>query len=425
MDNLSPKPVDNLGDDEKMTLARKIVLLLFFLFVCFAAATAPNAFALTSADLWNVLAEQPRTTTPDLGYEVEIVALERVPGGIELMVKAWDAGLPVGFGHDGTVEIERFRILNPPTRVPDGTYRTWTDSKGEEQEAPNYVEDVEGARLRVLEQAIDTISTKQPGGVNIEPGKIGRTTTIVYASMDGVTARGGTQETWAQLRGGNGTSEDDTSDPAEDVFIESFDNGTTEWFALKRGVYVFDTSGIPDADVISAATLSFYASGKAAVGGGFASYTTGIVSGDGIASDTSLAAADYQALAAASTEMASRKTYGDWTISAYNGYVLDADGLAHIDVAGKTRFAHRVGADIDNSPYAIPGAGDVYNRVDVKQVEASGTTNDPKLTIEHAAVPDDAFTALPEAVSAQVAIVAVWGLFALAAAWVTYKAITI
>src|SRR3990167_5565775 len=50
--------------------------------------------------------------------------------GIELFARAWRGTQQLGFGQDGSVEIERFRIFNPPVLVddPNGTIiREWTD----------------------------------------------------------------------------------------------------------------------------------------------------------------------------------------------------------------------------------------------------------------------------------------------------------
>ena len=52
--------------------------------------------------------------------------------GIELFARAWRGTQQLGFGSDGSVEIERFRIFNPPILVddPNGTIiREWTDKE--------------------------------------------------------------------------------------------------------------------------------------------------------------------------------------------------------------------------------------------------------------------------------------------------------
>ena len=66
--------------------------------------------------------------------------------------------------------------------------------------------------------------------------------------------------------------------------------------------------------------------------------------------------------------------YVDWTIN--------ATGLAAI-VNGITKFGFREGHDIINSAYA--GAYDTVNSIVTYGAEEAGTTNDPKLVVEHTA----------------------------------------
>jgi len=57
-------------------------------------------------------------------FEIEIVSeIKKIEvkeqSGIEYFAKAWRNGKQVGFGKDGSVEIERFRVFNPPILVDD------------------------------------------------------------------------------------------------------------------------------------------------------------------------------------------------------------------------------------------------------------------------------------------------------------------
>ena len=52
--------------------------------------------------------------------DIEIIGdIKEIDGGIELFAKAWKDGKQLGFGKDGSVEIERFRFFNPPFLVGD------------------------------------------------------------------------------------------------------------------------------------------------------------------------------------------------------------------------------------------------------------------------------------------------------------------
>jgi hypothetical protein len=60
----------------------------------------------------------PKTKRAD--YAIEIVSTEPIKDGVQVLARAWDKnGRQIGFGRDGTVDIERFIIMNPPILVDD------------------------------------------------------------------------------------------------------------------------------------------------------------------------------------------------------------------------------------------------------------------------------------------------------------------
>ena len=64
-------------------------------------------------------------------YFIEVVDMKAIPKGVEVFTRAWNVdGTQIGFGKDGTVDIERFVFINPPILIddPNGTIiREWTD----------------------------------------------------------------------------------------------------------------------------------------------------------------------------------------------------------------------------------------------------------------------------------------------------------
>src|SRR3989344_2016473 len=58
-------------------------------------------------------------TDPTYGVTREIQSVQKIEGGIEILARAWKDGKQLGFGKDGSVEIERFKIFNPPILVDD------------------------------------------------------------------------------------------------------------------------------------------------------------------------------------------------------------------------------------------------------------------------------------------------------------------
>jgi hypothetical protein len=74
------------------------------------------------------------------GFDIEIVKTKAIEGGVEVFIKAWKDGKQVGFGKDGTVEIERVRLFNPPILVADKSgdvVREWTDEETKEKSKGN------------------------------------------------------------------------------------------------------------------------------------------------------------------------------------------------------------------------------------------------------------------------------------------------
>lgn len=100
--------------------------------------------------------------------------------GIELFAKAWKGDKQLGFGKDGSVEIERFRIFNPPILVDDPNgdiVREWTDEKTGELKQRKLREDpIEAIRQTVAHNV--KIVGKENAQIVI--GKIGNTTSTFY-----------------------------------------------------------------------------------------------------------------------------------------------------------------------------------------------------------------------------------------------------
>jgi len=115
------------------------------------------------------------------GFEIEVQSISKIEGGIEILARAWDKGSPVGFG-DGTVEMERFKIYNPPIMVPDplGTYERVfvTDERTIIQ---RFREDPEAALLQTLAHTISIIGKD---GSKIVKGRIGNTTSTFFPDDD-------------------------------------------------------------------------------------------------------------------------------------------------------------------------------------------------------------------------------------------------
>ena len=354
---------------------------------------SPSLRATTKGEAIASVGNLSRTNRPDLSLEV--LSMNPIDDGVEVFARAWDKhDRSIGFGKDGTVEIERFRIINPPILVEDpkgDIVQEWTDDLTQEVHHRTLREDPREALLQVLEQTI-AIKSERFGPERIIPGKVGRTTTIVYpnahtetTSVDGsVWGVGSAGGSWSALRNASdGYQADDTSVTTRAM---SLYYQPTQQFEIWWQFQLFDTASIPDGDTVASATLSFYRynsgdSNDYSATNATYKYLTCV--GSTPASNTALATADFDQVG--STKLCASDvpvTSGTVpSVSAYTNMSLNASGVAAIAKTGVTKLAIVNGYDFDNQSIgtdAIRGSGVLMYNAD-----QAGTTNDPKLTIEH------------------------------------------
>jgi len=323
-------------------------------------------------------------------YEIEItspITKIAINGqhGIEYFAKAWKNGKQVGFGKDGTVEIERFRVFNPRILVedPNGDIeRVITDVRGNPTGVRKLKEDLTEAVKRDLAH---TISVTAQDGNSIVKGKIGNTTSTFYSdagtggtTVDGEVAEDTPNLTWAGIRGAAG----DTANNLETTeFIPIIYSSVTtdRWVYLSRGIYTFDTSSISDTDDISSTTLSLY--GLSKEDNLIITPNVNVYSA-APASDNILVAGDFDSLG--TTAFSTAIEYGNLSISGYNDFSFNATGIAAVSKAGITKLGVRnQNYDADNS--APTWASDTYSAFVHYMADQTGTTNDPKLVVVHSA----------------------------------------
>lgn len=160
-------------------------------------------------------------------------------------------------------------------------------------------------------------------------------------------------------------------------------SSTTDQFEyLSRAFLLFDTSSLPDTDVVSAAVISVQ---RVDGGGstGLGDTTSDIVSSTP-ASDTNIVAADYGQTGStnfgtgpAISAMSSNDTYYDWT--------LNASGIAAVTTTGVSKFGMRFSWDRAGSFTGSWSNSAVTNFALKSTEQTAGTTEDPKLTVTHAA----------------------------------------
>ena len=326
-------------------------------------------------------------------HSIEIVSAETVKGEAEIFIKAWDKdGKQLGFGEDGTVEIERVRMYNPPTLAWDGTYvtSTWVDSVTLTEyphQVKNYVYNPQLAVEQRLERIVGVIS--KPGD-NIVLGKTGNTVSSFVPdpnpetnTVDGFARHllgAGAGLSWTDLvaAAGNG-ARDDTN--GEDTAVSFRSDTSPNWREIIRGAFLFNTAAIPDADTISSASLVI--NGVQVSDGLALDPDIGVYSSNP-ASNTALASGDYDAFG---TTPLSDTTFAmdvSWTAAGDNTFPLNAAGIAAIDDTGITKLGMRnVTNDVGNTNPTHPGSGNIQSFFNINM--AAGTANDPELIVTHAA----------------------------------------
>ncbi|PIS04710.1 MAG: hypothetical protein COT81_04980, partial [Candidatus Buchananbacteria bacterium CG10_big_fil_rev_8_21_14_0_10_42_9] len=307
------------------------------------------------------------------GLRIEIQKLEKIDGGIQVLARAWKNGAPVGFGKDGTVEIERFRIFNPPILVPDGTFITAYDAKlGRDIRKSNFKEDVTEALKQSLAH---TISVVAKDGHNIVKGKIGNTTSVIYAgSGDGRS--GGGESSWDAIHDATTKTVDGTLQVATGLFDGNYQ--------INRAYAPFDTSVIGVGREVTSATFSAF---NAATGNGDNDGTDYItIVNPTPATNNALITDDYDQFGAVNNptegiDSVNRVDLSNITVEQYQDFPLNATGLSWIDITGWTNLGAREGHDAEDSPYA--GGSDTFNYLRWYDSDETGTTKDPKLVVEH------------------------------------------
>lgn len=307
------------------------------------------------------------------GVKIKIESIKEIDGGVEVFARAWKDGKQLGFGPDGTVDIERHLIYNPPIFVHDttgdieATYKIGPDGATEKRWLR---EDPKAALLSVLAHTV-TLGGKE--GSNIIKDKVGHTDTNIFASTADAWWYNNNATSWAAVR----------TDTASDDFGSGDANNTilaqTGW-TIMRQAWPFDTSVI-GSDTISSATLSL------------CSYTGSSASPDGLDIDIVSCSPDNPAaMDADDYDQFGSTVYGslamtEWdTANQYEPITLNASGIAYINGSGTTVFGGITSADTDNS--APTGNNYVNLFMADDNTGGGGTDKDPKLFVVHSSSVD-------------------------------------
>lgn len=243
-------------------------------------------------------------------------------------------------------------------------------------------------KLRLGEYAISDDEEKIPANVFNEveyPFEVSDSQTFYpdadpeTSSVDGRVAQANVSLTWAEIVAAAGTHSYDSVAQANSICIRA-DSVTNKWNQNTRGIFLFDTSGLPDNANISAATLSIYGSNKTDA----LTITPDVnVYSSNPASNTALVPGDYACLG--STAFSSATTYANWSTTGYNDFALNSSGIAQISKTGVSKFGLRnANYDASGTAPAWSDSGLPMSTLQNYYTE-QGTNYKPKLVVTYTA----------------------------------------
>jgi hypothetical protein len=334
-------------------------------------------------------------------YEIEITQVNEIDGGVEVFARAWKDGKQLGFGKDGSVDIERFRIFNPPVLVSDplGTVTREIEDRnpltGEVTITINRFREDPAEALR--QTLFHNVSLVGKDGTNIQEGKIGNTVDTYYpnahtesTSVDGYSGQDNVLGSWATVRNAVTGSTAGDSGTVLQMYVGNYNVGGAKYW-IYRSALLFDTSALGDTDTIDSATLSLYPVTKLADSLSLTNTSFRMVTSTP-ASNTAVTTADYDqfGLVAGATDLAiSGITTGSYSMV----FTLNATGLTWIDATGITKLGVRHTADTEDENPIAPGSADDYSLIYASSADTTGTTQDPKLIVTHTAIAVEQSTA--------------------------------
>lgn len=282
----------------------------------------------------------------------EILDTVRDTGVVHVFVRAWLGWRPVGFGVDGSCEVEHIRLYG-------------------------FSGDLDTEVRRVLRLVAKPWARP-------ERGKVAATTTVVRpnpgttAPADGRLSRVAGVQTFDQIRNGGGSDVEMANTAAQAALVA--DSTTDTFFAMRRIGLGFDTSPI-GTDTISSASLELTSDGKATGLGETALCLVSFSPSD----PGNFPISDYSVDRWGSTDLASRVSSASWPAGgSKHTFALNSAGISHINKTGYTFFGLRTAWDVDGT-FGGSWVANEVTRFAIVTADATGTTNDPTLTIEHSA----------------------------------------
>lgn len=206
-------------------------------------------------------------------------------------------------------------------------------------------------------------------------------------TVDGYVEHNEADSAFTTLVNGAGTTFNDSNTDMQSNIYSGFGQASDTYRFIRRPVMLFDTSSLPDGDSIDAAELQLFVDAKVnGLSGEDSDNSRRVAVSSAPASDTALAAGDYDSLGG--TSFGESDKQADLTTSAYNIITLNSSGRSNIDATGISKFGIRTKWDFNDTTTGLTWADDAVQRVSIEPADQTGTNEDPILEVTHtAAVP--------------------------------------
>lgn len=313
-------------------------------------------------------------------YEIDIVDFKQDKNLVEVYARVFKDRKQIGFGKEGEVDVEKFRIFNPPLLVEDPLGDIIFDNIGKDGVKKGELRFREDPKEALLQSIEETLKVKKEkfDDKRIIKGKIGNTTSTFYADAGDAVVRHA-NASWATLRAASAGTSVATTTP---TYVGWEKEGAN--YNGYQPFHMFDTSAISASDTISSATFSIYLNGDNVV----ADSQQLSIGNSTQATWNSIGTGDFDQRGG-STEGMTRISCPTGATTGYLDFPLNATGLTFIarsgetipgsaSASGKTQLAIRWSSDLDNSTPT--------NRtyMQIRMENTAGTSSDPKLVVEHA-----------------------------------------
>jgi hypothetical protein len=199
--------------------------------------------------------------------------------------------------------------------------------------------------------------------------------------VDGRAARDGVNEAWATIHSGAGNYANDTGTVAS-INVQS-SSTTNKWCCIISAFNLFDTSSLPDGDLILSGTFGFAAT--VVVDTLSPAGSVSMVATDP-ASTSNIVSADWDLPKRGSVKQGTDLTLASLTAdsSTLNLFTLNSTGLGNITQTGVTKFGIGLTSDVtDTEPTWSNTTGSDQSRVGVMTAESAAQ---PTLSVTHVAI---------------------------------------